>query len=67
MLEKDLSALKDKIEKGKMTKYKAETKLEELEKQEKALNEEIISLGYDPTKLEDIISQLQREQDELLK
>lgn len=48
MNERQLQELKDKIEKGKMTKYKAETRLEELEKQEKTLKEDIISLGYDP-------------------
>ncbi|WP_099190907.1 hypothetical protein [Tepidibacter mesophilus] len=66
MNEKQLQELKDKIEKGKMTKYKAETRLEELEKQEKTLNEEIISLGYDPQKLDEIISKLENEKQELI-
>ncbi|CAH2215111.1 MULTISPECIES: hypothetical protein [Tepidibacter] len=66
MNEKQLQELKDKIEKGKMTKYKAETRLEELEKQEKTLKEEIISLGYDPEKLDEIISKLENEKQDLI-
>lgn len=66
MNEKELQELKDKIENGKMTKYKAETRLEELEKQEKVLKEEIIKLGYDPEKLDEIINQLENEQKQLL-
>lgn len=66
MNEKELQELKDKIEKGKMTKYKAETRLEELEKQEKTLKEEITNLGYDPENLNEIIQKLENEQKELL-
>ncbi|MEJ8553606.1 hypothetical protein [Tepidibacter sp. Z1-5] len=66
MNEKQLQELKDKIEKGKMTKYKAETRLEELEKQEKTLKEEITSLGYDPEKLDEIISKLENEKQDLI-
>ncbi|WFD10507.1 hypothetical protein [Tepidibacter hydrothermalis] len=66
MNEKQLQELKDKIEKGKMTKYKAETRLEELEKQEKTLKEEIVSLGYDPEQLDQIISKLELEKQDLI-
>ncbi|SHK48300.1 hypothetical protein [Tepidibacter formicigenes] len=66
MNEKQLQELKDKIEKGKMTKYKAETRLEELEKQEKVLKEEIINLGYDPEKLDEIIQKLESEKQDLI-
>ncbi len=67
MEERELQILKDKIEKGKMTKYKAETRLEELEKQEKALKEDILKLGYDPEKLQEVIEKLESEQKQLLK
>ncbi len=66
MNERQLQELKDKIEKGKMTKYKAETRLEELEKQEKTLKEDIISLGYDPEQLDQIISKLENEKQDLI-
>ena len=66
MNEKQLQELKDKIEKGKMTKYKAETRLEELEKQEKTIKEEIVSLGYDPEQLDQIISKLENEKQDLI-
>lgn len=66
MNEKQLQELKDKIEKGKMTKYKAETRLEELEKQEKTIKEEIVSLGYDPEQLDQIISKLENEKQNLI-
>ncbi|SHH51643.1 hypothetical protein [Tepidibacter thalassicus] len=66
MNEKQLQELKEKIEKGKMTKYKAETRLEELEKQEKILKEEIINLGYDPEKLDEIIQKLESEKQDLI-
>lgn len=66
MNEKQLQELKDKIEKGKMTKYKAETRLEELEKQEKTIKEEIVSLGYNPEQLDEIISKLESEKQDLI-
>jgi len=66
MNEKQLQELKDKIEKGKMTKYKAETRLEELEKQEKTIKEEIVSLGYNPEQLDEIISKLENEKQDLI-
>ncbi|OPJ55095.1 hypothetical protein [Alkalithermobacter paradoxus] len=65
MDEQKLAELKKRIENGKMTKYKAETRLEELEKQEKILSDEIIKLGYNPSELDAVIQKLEKEKEEL--
>lgn len=66
MQEKQLAELKDKLEKMKMLQYRAEAKLEELQKRKQEILEEIASLQVDPKKLEQEITAKEREIADLL-
>ena len=60
-LEEELKKIGEFIEHGKNTKLKAETRLEELEKQLKQEEEEIMKLGYDPRTLDQDLEMVNQE------
>ena len=59
--EKDLSKLKEDLDKAKNLKYKAEARLEQLLQQEEEITKEIISMGIQPDQLESEIKRLSSE------
>lgn len=71
--EKELSTLKENLDKAKSLKYKAEARLEQLKNQEDEIIKELNELGIKPDELEDeimklaeVIESLFREANELL-
>lgn len=56
--EKELSKLKDDLEKAKSLKYRAEARLEQLNKQEEEIIGELKDLGIEPKDLEGEINKL---------
>ena len=50
--EKDLSLLKENLEKAKSLKYKAEARLEQLNKQQEEIVKELQELGVNPEDLD---------------
>lgn len=62
-----MAELKDNLEKMKMMQYRAEAKLEELQKRKQEILEEIASLQVEPKNLEQEIALKEREIDALLK
>lgn len=56
--EKDLSVLKENLDKAKSLKYKAEARLEQLKQQEDEIINELNELGVKPEELEDEIMKL---------
>ncbi|HHY04071.1 MAG TPA: hypothetical protein GX534_02635, partial [Thermoanaerobacterales bacterium] len=57
-LEKELRELKEKIDKAKVLRYKAEVRLEELQKQRDQLLEELDKLNVKPEDLDKEINNL---------
>lgn len=56
--EKELNNLKDNLEKAKNLKYRAEARLEQLNKQEEEIIGELKDLGIEPKDLENEINKL---------
>lgn len=56
--EKELSSLKESLEKAKNLKYKAEARLEQLNKQEEEIIDELKKLGVKPENLDKEIEKL---------
>lgn len=65
--EKELNDLKESLEKAKDLKYKAEARLEQLNKQEKEIIEELNELGVKPENLNKEIEKLTSEIENLFK
>lgn len=65
-LEKNLAALKERIEKAKNLKYRAEARLEELQRQRGELLAELQTLGVTPESLPTEIAKLEAEIKRLL-
>ncbi|MDO5724707.1 MAG: hypothetical protein Q4P29_00240 [Tissierellia bacterium] len=63
--ENRLESLQKKLQESKMLKVKAETRLEELQRQEKLILEELDKLGIKPKDLDSEINKLQTEIEEL--
>ncbi len=53
--EKELSLLKNNLERAKNLKYKAEARMEQLNHQQKEIIEELKELGVEPNELENEI------------
>lgn len=64
--EKELKELKDNLEKAKNLKYRAEARMEQLQKQENEIMNELNKLGVKPEMLDDEISKLKSEIEKLL-
>ena len=56
--EKEIQELKNKIDKAKALRYKAEARLEELQKQKQQLLDELEKLNVKPEELDDEIKNL---------
>lgn len=65
--EKDLSLLKENLEKAKSLKYRAEARLEQLKHQEDDIIKDLKELGVEPIDLEDEINKLTIEINSLFK
>lgn len=65
--EKELSQLKENLEKAKSLKYRAEARLEQLKQQENEIIKELDELGVKPEELESEISKLTSEINNLFK
>ena len=65
--EEELKSLKDSLDKYKSLKYKAEARLEQLNVQRDQLIKEIKSNGIEPEDLNNEISTLQKEIEELFR
>ena len=61
-----LNALKDKLEKAKIERTKAQTLLDSLEERQKELNDEIIKMGIRPENLEEAVKELETKISSLL-
>ncbi|NLM06204.1 MAG: hypothetical protein GX219_04715 [Tissierellia bacterium] len=61
-----LNALKDKLEKAKIERTKAQTLLDSLEERQKELNDEIIKMGIWPENLEEAVKELETKISSLL-
>lgn len=59
--EKQLSTLKENLEKAKTLKYKAEARLEQLNKQQQDIINELKELGIEPEALDSEIEKLNNE------
>jgi chromosome segregation ATPase len=64
--ENALTQLKEDLEKARTLRYRAEAKLEELERQQEDLLREMETLGVTPDQLEQVIHDLEQEIDKLL-
>jgi chromosome segregation ATPase len=65
--EKELSQIKDNLEKARSLKYRAEARLEQLKSQEEELIKELNELGVKPDELEDEIKRLTSDIERLFK
>lgn len=65
--EKELNILKNNLEKAKSLKYKAEARLEQLDKQHKDIISELKELGVNPDDLDKEIEKLTMEIESLFK
>ncbi|MDD2446073.1 MAG: hypothetical protein PHY91_00105 [Tissierellia bacterium] len=65
--EKELTQLKEDLEKAKSLKYRAEARLEQLKQQENEIIKELDELGVKPEDLENEISKLTSEINNLFK
>lgn len=63
--EKELRNLKENLEKAKSLKYKAEARLEQLNKQQEEIIQELKNLGVNPDELDAEIEKLTKEIEEL--
>ena len=59
-LEQQINELNRRYERAKDTRKRAEWRMEELEKEEKELNEKIKALGFDPDSLEAEIQKIEK-------
>lgn len=59
--EKEINDLKNNLEKAKNLKYRAEARLEQLNKQEEGIISELNELGIKPENLEDELNKLSSE------
>lgn len=65
--EKELSQLKENLEKAKSIKYRAEARLEQLKRQEDEIIKELNELGVNPQDLDTEINRLSTEINKLFK
>lgn len=65
--EKELSQIKDNLEKARSLKYRAEARLEQLKSQEEELIKELNELGVKPDELENEIARLTSDIERLFK
>ncbi|WP_354366542.1 hypothetical protein [Peptoniphilus olsenii] len=65
--EEQLNDLKERLDKAKNLKYKAEARLEQLNIQKKELLEELSKEGVEPDQLDEEINKLSNEIEELFK
>ncbi|WP_213951206.1 hypothetical protein [Tepidanaerobacter syntrophicus] len=65
--EKEIHELKQKIDKGKAMRYKAEVRLEELQKQRQLILDELEKLNVKPEELDKEIEKASKEIEDLLK
>lgn len=65
--EKEIHELKQKIDKAKAMRYKAEARLEELQKQRQLLLDELAKLSVKPEELDEEIEKISAEIKDLLK
>ncbi|NLJ78205.1 MAG: hypothetical protein GX329_02475 [Tissierellia bacterium] len=65
--ENELNMLRRDLEKARTLKYKAEARLEQLNRQEREIIEELKSLGVNPSDLEKEIQSLAKEIQQLFK
>jgi uncharacterized coiled-coil DUF342 family protein len=65
--EKEIHELKQKIDKAKAMRYKAEARLEELQKQRQLLLDELAKLNVKPEELDKEIEKISTEIKDLLK
>ena len=65
--EKEIHELKQKIDKAKALRYKAEARLEELQKQQKQLLDELDKLNVKPEDLDNEIESISNQIKDLLK
>lgn len=65
--EKEIHELKQKIDKAKAMRYKAEVRLEELQKQKQLILDELEKLNVKPEKLDEEIEKASKEIEDLLK
>ena len=65
--EKEIHELKQKIDKAKAMRYKAEARLEELQKQRQLLLDELAKLNVKPEELDKEIEKISAEIKDLLK
>ena len=65
--EKEISQLKDNLEKAKSLKYRAEARLEQLKQQEDEIIKELRDLGIEPKDLENEINKLTSDINNLFK
>ncbi|MFC4077916.1 hypothetical protein [Salinithrix halophila] len=59
--EEKIKEIKARLEEAKNLRYKAEVRLEDLERQEKEILKELEELGVEPEQLEEEIEKLQQE------
>ena len=64
--EKVISQLKENLEKAKSMKFRAEAKLEQLNKQKEEIASEIKSMGLEPDNIDKEITKLQEQIDVLI-
>lgn len=64
--EKEISDLRENLEKAKNMKFRAEAKLEQLTKQRQEIIDEINSMGLEPENIDNEIEKLQKEIESLL-
>jgi len=60
-LEEQMKVMKQKLEKAKNMRYKAEARLETLEREEKEILQELEALNVEPDRLEEEIKQLEEQ------
>ncbi|MDR6224260.1 hypothetical protein [Desmospora profundinema] len=60
-LEQRIKEMKAKLDEAKNLRYKAEVRLEDLERQEKEILGELRELGVEPEQLDEEIARLERE------
>lgn len=64
--EKTISQLKDNLEKAKSMRFRAEAKLEQLNKQKEEIVNEIKAMGLEPDNIDKEIEKIQKEIDALI-
>lgn len=64
--EKTIAELKENLEKAKSMKFRAEAKLEQLNRQKEEITAEIKAMGLEPEKIDEEICKLQKQIDTLI-